>query len=585
MKHSFLLKLYYALSVPVSIFFILSSRNIHPSYRMNWPRRFSLGWRMFVNNRRIPTATSYKPHLVMALKLLEMTPDMSGCVVECGAWKGGSTANLSLICKIVGRKLYVFDSFAGLPPADPMDREAKFYRAGEYSGSLEEVKDNVGRYGSISACEFVSGWFKDTLPQFRQPVVLAFLDVDLEASLHTCVLNLWPLLVPGGYIFTDECVGTDYVSLFYSETWWNKYLNTTPPGLIGAGTGLPLGGYYIGPQQELTDHPLQNASTGGYTKKGMSGVWTYYPNNKAEAEISEVRPRVAILGATGMLGSAVYGVLKDKYPLMIAYRDAAKLRSLYEQYGPSPEVTAISVDWMELYQDYVEGFQGKLFGPRTQIVIDQLKDCDWVINAVGVIKPHSLKDPTATMFINGTLPHILAAAFGPKLIHITTDCVYDGTVDAPYNENSPKRPTDLYGASKLMGEPESSLTIRTSIIGPELSSGAAGGLLGWFLGQSGQTIKGFTNHLWNGITTKEFGKVCDKLISGQIPHPGSGIYHVFSNVVTKYEMVTKFKERFKIDVTIEEFTAPIAVDRRLTTNKEFNSQLQVSSFNQMVEEL
>lgn len=539
---------------------------------------------MFINTRRIPTATTYKAHLVMALKLLELAPDVPGCVVECGAWKGGSTANLSLICRIVGRKLYVFDSFEGLPPGEWGDREAAGYQAGDYAGSLAEVQQNISRYGAVEVCQFVPGWFKDTLPKFDQPIALAFLDVDLEASLHTCVKELWPQLIDGGYIFTDECTGTDYVALFYSEKWWDRYFNTTPPGLIGAGTGLPLGGYYIGPLQESADHPLCHASTGGYTWKGMSGVWAYYPNGDVKVNMNQSHPKVAILGATGMLGSAVYGVLKDKYNLLLTYRDADKLKLLYEQYGPSPQVTAVPIDWMELYQDYVDGFQGKLFGPRTQAVLDQLKDCDWVINAVGIIKPHSLKDPTTTLFINGALPHILGAAFGDHLIHITTDCVYDGTTNAPYSEDSPKRPIDLYGISKLMGEPESALVLRTSIIGPELPGGS-GGLLGWFLAQSGQSIKGFTNHLWNGITTKEFGNVCERLIGGRVAHPGPGIYHVFSNVVTKYEMVTKFREKFGTDVAIEEFSAPIAADRRLATTKDFNSQLQIPSFDQMIKEL
>lgn len=279
MKRPFLLKLHYLLSVPVSILFILSSKRIHPGYQMSLWRRFSLGWRMFRNSLRVPTATSYKAHLVMALKLLELAPDVPGCVVECGAWKGGSTVNLSLACQIVGRRLYVFDSFEGLPPTDPNDREAVGYQAGDYAGSLDKVKANVRRYGSLAICEFVKGWYKNTLPKFDQSIALIFLDVDLEASLHICVKELWPRLIDGGYLFTDECTGTDYVALFYSEKWWDRYFNTTPPGLIGAGTGLPLGEYYIGPLQESTDHPLWHASTGGYTKKGMSGVWAYYPSN------------------------------------------------------------------------------------------------------------------------------------------------------------------------------------------------------------------------------------------------------------------------------------------------------------------
>jgi hypothetical protein len=272
------MKAHFVLTVPVSIFFILTSTRIHPSYRLSLVGKFRLGLRMFWNTRRIRTGTSYKAHLAMALKILETPPDVPGCVVECGAWKGGSSANLSLVCRIVGRKLRVYDSFEGLPAAAPGDREGQYYAKGEYAGALEEVRSNIDRYGAIEVCEFIKGWFHETLPALNEPVLLAFFDVDLEDSLHTCVRYVWPHLVDHGYLFTDECVSTDYVALFYSETWWRKYFNRTPPGLIGAGTGLPLGEYYIGPYDEIADHPAQHASTGGYTRKSRSGVWSYYPD-------------------------------------------------------------------------------------------------------------------------------------------------------------------------------------------------------------------------------------------------------------------------------------------------------------------
>jgi len=274
----FLLKSYYVLSVPISIFFILNSKQIHASYRMNFFRKFRLGFKMFLNTVRIRTGTSYKCHLAMALKLLEAPPTLAGDIVECGTWKGGSAANLSLVCRIVGRKLRIYDSFEGLPEGQPGDREARHYRKGDYCGSLEEVRANIEQYGAIECCEFVKGWFEDTLPKLNAPVLLAFLDVDLEASLDVCVRSLWPNLVDRGYIFMDEVVGVDYCALFYSEKYWSKYFQCSPPGMIGAGTGLPLGEYYIGPWSEKEYHPLQHPNAGAYTCKGMSGYWTYYPN-------------------------------------------------------------------------------------------------------------------------------------------------------------------------------------------------------------------------------------------------------------------------------------------------------------------
>jgi hypothetical protein len=60
-------------------------------------------------------------------------------------------------------------------------------------------------------------------------------------------------------------------------------LDTTPPGLIGGGTGLGLGTFYVGPIAERQSHPLQYAGTAAYTQKNaMSGLWTYYPRTPME---------------------------------------------------------------------------------------------------------------------------------------------------------------------------------------------------------------------------------------------------------------------------------------------------------------
>lgn len=204
--HRLFLKIHYVLTAPLAIYVILSSRTIHSMYRLTWFRKFRLGCQMFINKLRIPTGTSYKAHLAMALKILETPPDQPGEIIECGTWKGGSAVNLSLVCRITGRKLRIFDSFEGLPPGEIGDREAPNYSVGEYAGMLPEVRANLERYGAIECCEFVQGWFKDTLPKIDFPILLAFLDVDLEASLDTCVKYTWPHLIERGYIFTDGCV-------------------------------------------------------------------------------------------------------------------------------------------------------------------------------------------------------------------------------------------------------------------------------------------------------------------------------------------------------------------------------------------
>lgn len=271
------MKVYYVLTVPIAIYFILDSKKIHPAYKLNIFKKYRLGFRMFLNKLRISTGTSYKAHLAMALKIFETAPETEGVVLECGTWKGGSAANLSLVCKMAGRKLVIYDSFEGLPAGVDGDREAASYETGEYAGTLEEVKENIRKYGDIASCEFVKGWFSDTLPDLDRKVLLAFLDVDLEASLETCVRYIWNNLTPKGYIFIDEYVGLDYCSIFYSERYWREVFDRTPPGLVGAGVGLPLGEYYIGPDDERPDHPIQHPNAAAYTRKDFSGHWTFFP--------------------------------------------------------------------------------------------------------------------------------------------------------------------------------------------------------------------------------------------------------------------------------------------------------------------
>lgn len=112
----FLKALYQFLTGPLAIIYLTHSRHVKKVYRMNWPKRIALGIRFWWNHSRVTTGTSWRAHLVMAMKLLETSPHVQGDVVECGCWKGGSTVNLSLVCAITGRKLKVYDSFEGLPP-------------------------------------------------------------------------------------------------------------------------------------------------------------------------------------------------------------------------------------------------------------------------------------------------------------------------------------------------------------------------------------------------------------------------------------------------------------------------------------
>lgn len=277
-----LARLWETLTFPSTTFYLLFDPRIHPAYGLTWPRKVKLAHRMWRTTRGVYTGTSYKAHLAMAVKLLQIPPEVEGAVVECGSYLGGSTANLSLACDVVGRDLIVYDSFEGLPPPTENDKYAKPDATGFLRAELEVVRDNVRRFGAIERCSFRKGWFSDTLPQHTEPIVLAFLDVDYQASLDDCIRNLWPHLTDRGYVFIDEYVLTDYCALFWSERYWRTHFDATPPGLIGAGSGVGVGQYYLGPFEEWnwgTEVP-QSPTSVAYTRKDFSGYWGYYPDSQ-----------------------------------------------------------------------------------------------------------------------------------------------------------------------------------------------------------------------------------------------------------------------------------------------------------------
>jgi O-methyltransferase len=264
---------YHVLSLPVTVVFLFFNPRIRPEYGMTWAKKFRLALRMYRTTTQVETATSYKAHLAMAVKLLEMSPKVKGVVVECGCYLGGSTANLSLVCEIVGRTLVVYDSFEGLPPADPRDKYALPEGEGFLKGDIDVVKANVARFGAVDVCEFRKGWFADTLGAHTEPIVLCFLDVDYEASLHDCVVGLWPHLTPQGYVFIDEYARIDYCALFFSERFWKDHFDAPPPGMMGVGTGVQVGQYFLGPFKGRP--PITAPNSVAYTRKDFYGRWDF----------------------------------------------------------------------------------------------------------------------------------------------------------------------------------------------------------------------------------------------------------------------------------------------------------------------
>ncbi len=217
-------------------------------------------------------------------------------------------------------------------------------------------------------------------------------------------------------------------------------------------------------------------------------------------------------------------------------------------------------------------------------IIEQ-KRYEVVINCVGVLNHSASEYPDESIFLNSYLPHFLAKqvqAYGGRLIHISTDCVFSGQKGG-YTEHDHKDGDSMYALTKSLGEVNSGnhLTIRTSIIGPELKTNGIG-LLNWFLHQEG-IINGYTRAFWSGVTTLELAKAIVWLLD----RPEiSGIVHLTNNEkISKYELLELFYRKIgngKID-GIQPFEGYTTDKSLLNTRKDM--QYAVPDYEQMVDEL
>lgn len=128
-----------------------------------------------------------------------------GDFAEFGCFKGFSSSLLSFACSALGIHMHVFDSFMGLPPSDSV-----YYKPGEFTGSLEEVRENIGNFGALDAVEFHKGYFSETVTGKELPTLVAlFMDVDLQSSSKD-VMSAYSALQARGAIFSHECAASDF---------------------------------------------------------------------------------------------------------------------------------------------------------------------------------------------------------------------------------------------------------------------------------------------------------------------------------------------------------------------------------------
>ena len=142
---------------------------------------------------------------------LERAPQ-TGCIVECGVWRGGMSAAIADV--LPGRFHVLFDSFEGLPQARQIDGPAALaYQIDKsspryFDNCRAEISFAESAMGMSAAKEFrlVRGWFNETLPQFvaREPIAVLRLDGDWYESTMDCLTYLYPQVMPGGLVLVDD---------------------------------------------------------------------------------------------------------------------------------------------------------------------------------------------------------------------------------------------------------------------------------------------------------------------------------------------------------------------------------------------
>lgn len=261
--------------------------------------------------------------------------------------------------------------------------------------------------------------------------------------------------------------------------------------------------------------------------------------------------KILVLGVTGMLGSAVFRVFAQE--------------AQYETWGTLRNRSGLKF--------FVEADQARLMpgvdvlDQDTLIAVLGKVRPDVVINCVGLIKQLAdAKDPLTALPINAMLPHRLSrlcALAGARLIHVSTDCVFSGRKGG-YLERDLSDAEDLYGKSKFIGElndQPQAITLRTSIIGHELSSNYA--LIDWFLSQQG-AVKGFSRAIFSGLPTVELARVMKDFV---VPHPElSGLYHVAAEPIAKLDLLQLVAAQYRKTIEIQPDDT-LVIDRSLNGSR------------------
>jgi dTDP-4-dehydrorhamnose reductase len=263
-----------------------------------------------------------------------------------------------------------------------------------------------------------------------------------------------------------------------------------------------------------------------------------------------MKQKILIIGAAGMLGSAIFRSLSKHSDLQtygtIRDNDGKKYFAPPLREALIPHIS-------------MEGEAGLL-------TAFSIAKPDIVVNCVGIIKQSPIaQDHLESLVINATLPHRLAKycnVSGARFVHFSTDCVFSGK-SGQYKEGDYPDAYDLYGRTKYLGEVDygNAITLRTSIIGHELASNRS--LVDWFLSQNLQ-VNGYRRAIFSGLPTIEVARVIKDYV---IPNINlRGLYHLSVNPIDKNSLLKIISRIYKKNINIIPDDR-VAIDRSLNSDR------------------
>lgn len=274
------------------------------------------------------------------------------------------------------------------------------------------------------------------------------------------------------------------------------------------------------------------------------------------------KKKLLILGATGMAGHIAYTYLNEtgKYDIATVCHSGKIEPNSYE---------------LDIYDS-----------TRLKEIIEMEKP-NAVINCIGILIKGSRNNPANAIYVNAYFPHKLSEIVhsvlpDSKVIHISTDCVFSGA-EGNYKDTDIKNALDTYGMTKNLGEliNDKDLTIRTSIIGPELKKNGEG-LMHWVFSQREVgKLNGYQKSIWGGVTTLELAKVIDAVLDNEI----IGLYQVSNNEeISKFDLVSLIVKEFKLPIKVNPVEGVIC-DKSIWNSERKEISYKVCSYEKMISDI